>query len=187
MHKLNSVHILIQVPALAKRSLTILLFVSVTGCGSGHSTSTGDTTPTNPQPAQASVYADQSVPNALTELGGAVLPPGIYSSAHSMDLSTGDLILDAQGNTNAVWIFEIATDLRVATGRRVILSAGAQAANVYWQVGGSATLGEYSVFKGKIIANGAVTLLAGADWEGQASPEQARVNLAANTSASPSP
>lgn len=197
MHKFNSANILafasvpglvlIKLPALAKRTLAVLLMVSVTGCGSGDS-NTGDTTPTNPQPSQPSMYADPSASNVLgAELGGAILAPGIYTSAQSLEISTGDVILDAQGNTNAVWVFEIGMDLHVATGRRVILSAGAQAANVYWQVGGSATLGEYSVFKGDIFAYDSITLLTGVHWEGQAWEHQGMENRTARVSTGPSP
>lgn len=190
MHKRNNVNnrsftsvlawVLIPVPVLAKRSLMMVLFVGVTGCGSGDSTSTGDTTPTNPQPAASSTYAARAASTTqFTEMGGAVLLPGIYLYAQSMQIGTGDLVLDAQGNTNALWILQIETDLHVAGGRRVILSAGAQAANVYWQVGGSATLEEYSVFQGNLFANGATTLRPGAHWEGQPLADPASVTLAA--------
>jgi len=80
------------------------------------------------------------------ELGGLTLPPGIYQSAPgTFGITLGDLTLDAQGNANAVWVFQMATSLTVGiagpTGaRNVILINGAQAKNVYWHVGSAATI-----------------------------------------------
>ncbi len=78
------------------------------------------------------------------QLGGLTLAPGTYTAAGGSFLLTGsDLTLDAQGNANAVWVFQMATSLTVgAPGapRSVILINGAQAKNVFWQVGSAATI-----------------------------------------------
>ena len=78
------------------------------------------------------------------QLGGLTLAPGTYTAAAGSFLLTGsDLTLDAQGNVNAVWVFQMATSLTVgAPGapRSVILINGAQAQNVFWQVGSAATI-----------------------------------------------
>lgn len=78
------------------------------------------------------------------QLGGLTLAPGVYKSASGAFLITGsDLTLDAQGNAGAVWIFQMASTLTVGTPiapRNVILINGAQASNVYWQVGNAATI-----------------------------------------------
>jgi hypothetical protein len=78
------------------------------------------------------------------QLGGLTLLPGVYKSASGAFLITGsDLTLDAQGDANAVWIFQMASTLTVGTpiaSRSVILVNGAQASNVYWQVGSAATI-----------------------------------------------
>src|SRR5438552_9382913 len=79
---------------------------------------------------------------------GKPSPRGLYTSTSSLEISSGDLTLDAQGDANAVFIFQMASTLTTTAGRQVILSGGAQAANVFWQVGSSATLGTTSVFKG---------------------------------------
>ncbi|HEY9073360.1 MAG TPA: ice-binding family protein, partial [Desulfobaccales bacterium] len=89
----------------------------------------------------------------IGELGGAVLLPGLYKSSPeaSFAVTTGNLTLDAQGNPNAVWIFQMTATITVGTaeaGRQVILKNGAQARNIFWQVGSSATLYPNSVFKG---------------------------------------
>ena len=119
-------------------------------------------------------------------LGGQTLAPGLYTSATSLEISSGDLTLDAQGDANAVFIFQMATTLVTTVGRQVILSGGAQAANVFWQVGSSATLGTASVFKGNILALNSITLGTGATLEGRALARNGAVALDANTITIPS-
>jgi hypothetical protein len=110
-------------------------------------------------------------------LGGMTLAPGLYKSTSSLEISSGDLTLDAQGDANAVYIFEMASTLVTTTGRKVILAGGAQAANIYWQVGSSATLGVSSVFKGNIMALASITANNGAAIEGRLLARTAAVTL----------
>lgn len=98
------------------------------------------------------------------ELGLLTLAPGTYTSATSFQLTQGDLTLDAKGNPNAVFIFQMGSSLTVGiagpTGARsIILANGAQAKNVFWQVGTSATINAAGggFMKGTIIAQQAVT------------------------------
>jgi hypothetical protein len=97
------------------------------------------------------------------QLGGLVLAPGTYKSASGTFLLTGsDLTLDAQGNANAIWVFQMASSLTVgAPGapRNIILVNGAQAKNVFWQVGSSATINAAGggTMVGTIIASAGVT------------------------------
>src|SRR5581483_5959593 len=74
-------------------------------------------------------------------LGGTTLAPGLYKSTSTLAISSGDLTLDAQGDANAVFIFQMASSLTTTSGRQVILAGGAKSTNVFWQVGSSATLG----------------------------------------------
>jgi len=113
-------------------------------------------------------------------LGGQTLAPGLYKSTTSLEVSTGDLTLDAQGDPNGVFLFEMASTLITTTGRRVILAGGAQATNVYWQVGSSATLGTSSVFKGNILAQASITAATGAAVEGRLLARTGGVSLDAN-------
>ena len=120
-------------------------------------------------------------------LGGLTLTPGLYKSTSSLEISSGDLTLDAQGDANAVFIFQMASTLTTTAGRQVILSGGAKAANVFWQVGSSATLGTTSVFKGTIMADQSITLTTGATLDGRALARIAAVTLAANVVTIPAP
>jgi hypothetical protein len=104
-------------------------------------------------------------------LGGLTKTPGLYVNSSSVEISgTGPdaiLTLDAQGDANAVFIFKMASTLTIGTGTSIVLSGGAQAKNVYWQVGSSATLGTTSIFKGNILAAVTITVNNGAAVEGR--------------------
>lgn len=96
------------------------------------------------------------------QLGGLVLAPGVYTAASgTFGITTADLTLDAQGDANAVWVFQSAAALTVgqpALPRRVLLINGAQARNVFWQVGSAARIEDRSVMVGTIIAPAGVTI-----------------------------
>src|SRR6185369_14720759 len=106
--------------------------------------------------------------------------PGVYKSTSSLEISSGDLTLDAKGNHDAVFIFEMASTLTTTTGRKVILAGGARAANIIWQVGSSATLGTSSVFKGNILAMASITVTTGASVEGRLMARTGAVTLDSN-------
>jgi hypothetical protein len=104
-------------------------------------------------------------------LGGLTKTPGLYVNGSSTGISGtgtgGILTLDAQGDANAVFIFKMASTLVTDPGTSIVLSGGAQAKNVYWQVGSSATLGTTSIFKGNILAFVTITVNNGAAVEGR--------------------
>jgi len=113
-------------------------------------------------------------------LGGRTLAPGVYKSTSSLEISSGDLTLDAKGDPNAVFLFQMASTLVTTVGRKVILAGGAQAANIIWQVGSSATLGVNSVFKGNILAMASITVTTGASVEGRLLARTGAVTLDSN-------
>ncbi len=102
-------------------------------------------------PAPATVSGDQ---------GGKTLAPGIYKSTSTLLIQNGDLTLDAQGDANAVWIFQVASGFTTigGAGGDIILTNGAQAKNVYWQTGSSAVIGDYTSFQGNILALQSITM-----------------------------
>ncbi len=114
------------------------------------------------------------------DLVGKTLTAGIYKSTSSLAIS-GDVTLDAQGNPDAVFIFQISSTLITSSGSHVILANNANACNVFWQVGSSATLGTNSVFKGSILALTSITVTTGAQLEGRALARNGAVTLDSNT------
>jgi hypothetical protein len=116
-----------------------------------------------------------AAPTTLGDLAGNPLvlgdnwfTPGVYTSTTSI-LITGDVTLDGQGDTNAVFIFQSASSLTTADGApspgahtRILLTHGTKASNVWWQVASSATIGLYSEFQGNILAAFNVTMKTGA-------------------------
>ena len=153
-------------------------------------TLTGSTQAGNPASAQGMADLTTAYNNAKGKtnspvsvagnIGGRTLYPGLYKSTSSLAISSGDLTLDAQGNGDAVFIFQMASTLTTTSGRKVILSGGAKASNVFWLVGSSATLGTTSVFKGTIMANQSITLDTGASLNGRALARIGAVTLAGN-------
>jgi hypothetical protein len=101
-------------------------------------------------------------------IGGQTLTPGLYKSTSSLAVSSGVLTLDAQGDPNGVFIFQIASTLTMTSGQQVVLANGANAANIFWQVGSSATIGTTAVIHGNILAAVAVSLLTGSTLDGRA-------------------
>ncbi len=113
------------------------------------------------------------------QLGGLTLAPGLYRSGiSSFEITGSDLTLDAQGNANAVWIFQMpSSTLTVGNGIKVTLTNGASAKNIFWQVGSSATIGTTAEMKGNILADQSITLQTGATLLGRALTRIAAVTL----------
>jgi type VI secretion system secreted protein VgrG len=91
------------------------------------------------------------------DLGGLTLTPGVYSFSSSAQL-TGTLNLDAQGDQNALFVFQIGSTLTTASASVVNVINGNSGTGVYWDVGSSATLGTSTLFAGNIIADQSITL-----------------------------
>jgi hypothetical protein len=96
-----------------------------------------------------------------------VLVSGKVYCLTSASALIGNLILDAKGNPDGIFIIKIDGALSTNTNTNVILKNSASFCNVYWQVGGAVDLGENSTFKGTIIADGTISLLDSASLEGR--------------------
>lgn len=114
------------------------------------------------------------------DIGGQTLTPGVYNSSSSLGI-TGTLTLDAQGDPNAVFIFQVGSTLITASNSSVVLINGAKTCNVFWQVGSSATLGTGSTFQGTILALTSITATTGAVVNGRLLARNGAVTLDTNT------
>jgi hypothetical protein len=121
------------------------------------------------------------------QLGGQTLVPGVYAfgGATTANLS-GPLTLNGEGDSNAVFVFQASSTLVTASNSVVQLENGAQACNVFWQVGSSATLNSASSFVGTIMALTSATLDTGATVQGRVLARNGAVTLDANTITTPS-
>ncbi|MDB6056914.1 MAG: hypothetical protein JWO95_758 [Verrucomicrobiales bacterium] len=124
--------------------------------------------------AMETAYTDAAgrISPDVTELGagnidGMTLIPGLYKWGTPVLIPTS-LTLDAQGDPNAVFIFQIGQTLDVGNGAIVTLSGGAQAKNIFWQVAGQTTVGTTADFKGIILCATAIALNTGATLNGRA-------------------
>jgi hypothetical protein len=115
-----------------------------------------------------------------TDLGGTTLTTGVYKSPTSFAI-TGTLTLDAQGDPNAVFIFQAGATVITAVNSRVSLVNGAQACNVFWQVGSSATLGVGATFVGTILALTSITANTNATVLGRLLARNGATTLDSNT------
>ncbi len=107
---------------------------------------------------------------------GQTLAPGVYKASSSLDVG-GSLTLDAGGDPNAVFIFQAPSTLITDSASSVTLTNGAQACNVFWQVGSSATLGTNSAFTGTVLALTSISVQTGDTIEGRALARNGAVTL----------
>jgi hypothetical protein len=139
----------------------------------------------NPVAATAEADALTAYNNALARLnpsaippdiGGEVLAPGVYQATTSLGV-TGTLTLNGQGNPNSVFIFRMGSTLTTSVGSHIVLENGAQACNVFWQVGSSATINATSVFAGTVLALASASVGTGATVNGRLFALNAAVTL----------
>ena len=132
------------------------------------------------------ISAPTATIRATPELASQIVTPGTYATTAGTFANSGNLILDAQGDASAVFIFQAASTLITSPGSTMVLANGAQSFNVYWKVGSSATLGTNSTFIGKVMALTSITANSGASIQGQLLARTGAVNLNANTIANTS-
>jgi uncharacterized repeat protein (TIGR01451 family) len=107
---------------------------------------------------------------------GYTLTPGVYNSGSTMGI-TGTLTLDGGGDPNAVFVFQAGSSLTTASNSNIALINGAQACNVFWQVGSSATLGTGTQLSGNILAFSSITDNGGSTIQGRLLARNAGVTL----------
>jgi hypothetical protein len=122
----------------------------------------------------------------LSSIGNQTLGPGVYNASSSLGV-TGVLTLDGQGNPSSIFIFQIGSTLTTASASTIIPTDGAQACNVFWQVGSSATLGTGSTLLGSILALTSITVTTGDTINGRALARNGAVTLDDDTITVPPP
>ena len=141
------------------------------------------------------VAAERAVTASFSSIGsGQTLGPGVYNAPSSLAVG-GSLTLDAGGDPNAVFIFQAGSTLITDTGTTIVLANGAQACNVFWQVGSSATIATSNTFAGTVLALTSITVETGDTIMGRVLAQNGAVTLdddaitvpACSMSASPSP
>lgn len=129
--------------------------------------------------------AGRSMPDFLElasgSIGGLSLSPGLYKWTSAVEISSDITI---SGNSTDVWIFQVSKNLTVSPASKVILSNGAQAKNIFWQVAGQATFGTTSHFEGVVLSMTGITFQTGASLNGRLLAQTAVV-LDANEIAKP--
>lgn len=149
----------------------------------GGATHSGDAAAAQAQSGLTVAYDDAAgrAPTATVagDLVGQTLLPGVYKSSGPLAVS-GALTLNGQGNPNSVFIFQVASALTTASASSIVLTNSAQACNVYWQIGSSATLGTASVFRGTILALTSISVTTGTTVEGRALARNGQVSLDTN-------
>ena len=118
------------------------------------------------------------------DLGGLTFFPGVYTSSSTLGI-TGTVTLNALGNPNAQFIFQIGSALTTATSSSVLLINNAKPSNVFWQMGSSATLGTTSNFSGNLLALSSISLGTGTVLQGRALARNGAVTLLSNSITAP--
>ncbi len=175
-------------PSVLNGNLGVAPGTSLTGFGSpavvNGSTNNNDAVANQAQADLTTAYnvAAASTPAtdlSTTNLGNRTLTAGAYRYTSSAQL-TGALTLDAQNNPNAQFVFAIGSALTTAPGSSVVLTNGASACNVYWQIGSSATLDTTTAFKGNVMALTAISLNDRATVAGRVLARNAGISLIRN-------
>ena len=159
-------------------TLTQTGFGSITLIGTNH---LGNTTTQAAKTALVTAYNDAASrpldTSIIADLGGQTLAPGVYNTASSIGI-TGTVTLN--GTASDVWIFQAGSTLTTAPSSAVLLTGGAQACNVFWQIGSSATLGTNTAFEGNILAFTSITLNTGTIVNGRVFAQNGAVTLDTN-------
>ena len=147
----------------------------------GGATHAGDANAAAAQAASTAAYLDAKSRHPTgSSLGSAVVggtyQPGVYNAGSSLDVS-GAVTLDGQGDPNSVFVFQVADSMTTASSTSIVLIGNAQACNVFWQIGASATLGTSTSFVGSVMALASITVTHGTTVQGRALAQTGAVTL----------
>jgi len=121
------------------------------------------------------------------EQGGKTLVPGIYKTNGDLLLQAGNLTLNARGDANAVWIFQVSGKMNTqgTQGGNITLANGAQSNNIYWIVDDSVLLGTSTAFHGNLLATNSIVLNPGVNAVGRFFSYNGSVTLNTNIISKP--
>ena len=136
-------------------------------------------------PAPTGVFLNPELIPGSGDFGGMTLVPGLYKFTGTASASDGNVTLT--GGPDDVWIFQITGDLQIGAAVQIILAGGAQARNIFWQVGSSAVIGTFAVFKGTILAGQSITMNTTSAMDGRALAFTAGVTYNGNVGELPTP
>jgi hypothetical protein len=163
-------------PTIVTGNLGVSPGTAVTGFGPGTGTVTGGAIHAgDPTAAQAQLDLTVAFNNAAgrapgavpADIGGLVIAPGVWRAPVSLAI-TGNVTLDGGNNPNSVFIFQMASTLTTSVNSSVTLINRANACNVFWEVGSSATLNTGSVFSGTMLAQASISIGTGSTINGRA-------------------
>jgi hypothetical protein len=115
-----------------------------------------------------------------TDMSNLTFTPGLYKTSSSVSLNSGILTLDGRGDPHAIFIFQVASTLTAGSGTQVVLINGATPANVFWQIGSSATINGTAAWQGNIMASASVSFGTDASLIGRALAQTGAVTLLSN-------
>ncbi len=118
--------------------------------------------------------------SGLSELSGMSLTPGVYSGG-ALSLANNGILTLAGTSANSVWVFQAASALTIGSATQIVITGGATACNVFWQVGSSATIGTSAQFQGTVMASQSISANTGAAIQGRLLASTSAVTLQSNT------
>lgn len=137
--------------------------------------------------AYSALSAETPTVTSVATLGNQTLTAGVYNAPIALSIS-GTLTLDGQGSSDAVFVFQIGSTLNTAIGTQIVLTGGATAANVFWEVGSSATFGGGTLLQGDVLADTSIVAGVGTVVDGRLLAMTGSVTLDSDTiSAVPEP
>jgi hypothetical protein len=122
--------------------------------------------------------------SGLTELNGMSLTPGVYSGG-ALSLSNNGTLTLAGTSAASIWVFQAASSLTIGSASQIVITGGASACNVFWEVGSSATIGTSAHFQGTVMASASVSAATGATIQGRLLAKTAAVTLQSNAITAP--